>query len=221
MGWPVDHMSMASSARKRDRGATFVEYALVVAVFTTVLVGAFDVLTRSAGDELASTGDSIGPPYIGTSAGATSTSVPAGPGGSPTPTTPATPPTPTPPHPPPPTPPPPQRRPWHRPRPPCVRRRRPRRHREPPLRARAATARSPRPARPAAPTAGRSSPGTSRALVPPSTSPCQVATGARSRSRTRSGPATSRSPPVSGVRHPPAPVLCCELVVAPGSVRRE
>src|SRR3546814_5333004 len=90
MGWPVDHMSMASSARKRDRGATFVEYALVVAVFTTVLVGAFDVLTRSAGDELASTGDSIGTPYIGTSAGATSTSVPAGPGGSPTTTTPAT-----------------------------------------------------------------------------------------------------------------------------------
>ncbi|HEY9555398.1 MAG TPA: hypothetical protein VIR58_01620 [Acidimicrobiales bacterium] len=81
---------MASSARKRDRGATFVEYALVVAVFTTVLVGAFDVLTRSAGDELASTGDSIGTPYIGTSAGATSTSVPAGPGGSPTTTTPAT-----------------------------------------------------------------------------------------------------------------------------------
>src|SRR3546814_14164602 len=90
MGWPVDHMSMASSARKRDRGATFVEYALVVAVFTTVLVGAFDVLTRSAGDELASTGDSIGTPYIGTSAGATSTSVPAGPGGSPTTPTPAT-----------------------------------------------------------------------------------------------------------------------------------
>src|SRR3546814_15160566 len=89
MGWPVDHMSMASSARKRDRGATFVEYALVVAVFTTVLVGAFDVLTRSAGDELASTGDSIGTPYIGTSAGATSTSVPAGPGGSPPTTTPA------------------------------------------------------------------------------------------------------------------------------------
>src|SRR3546814_12950274 len=90
MVWAVEHMSMASCARRRDRGATFGEDALVVAVFTTVLVGAFDVLTRSAGDELASTGDSIGTPYIGTSAGATSTSVPAGPGGSPTTTTPAT-----------------------------------------------------------------------------------------------------------------------------------
>src|SRR3546814_11404083 len=103
MGWPVDHMSMDSSARKRDRGATFVEYALVVAVFTTVLVGEFDVLTRSAGDELASTGDSIGTPYIGTSAGATTHRVPTGPVGSPNTTTPATPqPLPPPPHHPPP-----------------------------------------------------------------------------------------------------------------------